>query len=267
MNEFTATLDEFLEGRCEFVQVESTLRRALHTNPSAAPAALAAIDDLHGAGRLPLQLYRALKERIAPSDDRTRLRPLAPAKSGPTTDAALSQPSTGTGSTWSDPSTWTERDAAPLGPGSSLKGRFVLERVVGRGGMGVVYKARDLRKVEAQDRDPFVAIKVLNDDFRRHPESLKALQREARKAQTLAHPNIATVFDFDRDGATVYIQMEFLDGEPLDKLTKRTSGLPYAEAYPLIAGMGRALSYAHGKGIVHSDFKPGNCFVTAGYVV
>jgi non-specific serine/threonine protein kinase len=149
-------------------------------------------------------------------------------------------------------------------PGSVLKGRFVLEEEIGRGGMGVVFKAKDLLKEEAQDRNPYVAIKVLNNEFRRHPESLKALQRESRKAQKLAHPNIATVFDFDRDGSTVYMQMDFLEGETLDRIIKNKHfyGMPIAKARPYIEGLGHALAYAHDNGIVHSDFKPGNCFLT-----
>jgi predicted Ser/Thr protein kinase len=195
-----------------------------------------------------------------PGDDKTRLR--APGSQDEKTRLVVSAAPATDRSQWTDAGAAADGPAADVGPGTVLKGRFVLEDVVGRGGMGVVFRARDLRQEEAQDRDPFVAIKVLNDEFRRHPESLRALQREARKAQTLAHPNIATVFDFDRDGATVYIQMEFLDGERLDKLAGRLGGLPYAKAYPLIAEMGRALSYAHGRGIVHSDFKPNNCFLT-----
>jgi serine/threonine protein kinase len=154
-------------------------------------------------------------------------------------------------------------------PGSILKDRYVLETVIGRGGMGVVFKAKDLRREEAQDRNPHIAVKILNDEFRRHPESLKALQRESRKAQDLAHPNIVTVFDFDRDGATVFMTMEFLEGRALDVYTKDATfdGMPLSEAYPLIAGLGGALGYAHDKGIVHSDLKPANAFLTKAGVI
>jgi hypothetical protein len=177
---------------------------------------------------------------------------------------------TGTGSSgWSDPSKWGEQPSVALERGAVLKGRFILENVVGRGGMGVVFRAKDLRKEEAQDRDPYVAIKILNDEFRRHPESLKALQREARKSQALAHPNIVNVFDFDRDGATVYMTMEFLEGESLDRIIKspQFEGFPLDEALSLIDGLGQALRYAHNKQIVHSDFKPGNCFLTKSGVI
>jgi serine/threonine protein kinase len=145
-----------------------------------------------------------------------------------------------------------------------LKGRFVLESIIGHGGMGIVFKARDLRKEEAQDRNPYLAVKILNEEFKKHPESLKALQRESRKAQDLAHPNITTVFDFDRDGGNVFMTMEYMDGEPLDLFIKRhaSRGLPPDRAIPLITDMSRGLAYAHDRGIIHSDFKPANAFLT-----
>jgi hypothetical protein len=150
----------------------------------------------------------------------------------------------------------------PLEPGTVIKDRFVLETRLGEGGMGVVFKARDLRKEEARDRDPFVAIKFLNSEFRAHPEAFMALQRETRRAQALAHPNVVTVHDFDRDGTLIYMTMEFLEGEPLDRFIQRhPQGLRFREAWPIVEGCSRALAYAHEEGVVHADFKPGNVFV------
>lgn len=155
-------------------------------------------------------------------------------------------------------------DTTDLSIGSVVNRRFVIEGVLGRGGMGVVYRARDLRKEETGDRDPYVALKVLSDEFRRDPRMAVALQREARKAQTLAHPNIATVYDFDRDDNIVYLTMEQLDGRPLDQLIRdNPTGLPREEALGIVRGLCLGLAYAHNKNIVHSDFKPGNVFHTA----
>jgi hypothetical protein len=150
------------------------------------------------------------------------------------------------------------------GVGDTLNGRFVLEECIGFGGMGTVYKALDLRKLEASDRKPYIAIKVLNVQFRGHPKSLIALQREARKAQALAHPNIVSVYDFDRDGPMVYLTMEHLSGKPLSQVLRAQgfTGLPYTEVMRIVTGMGNALAYAHGRGFVHCDFKPGNVFLT-----
>jgi eukaryotic-like serine/threonine-protein kinase len=148
--------------------------------------------------------------------------------------------------------------------GDTLNGRFVLEECLGVGGMGTVYKALDLRKLEASDRRPYIAIKVLNLQFRGNPKSLIALQREAKKAQTLGHRNIVTVYDFDRDGPVVYLTMEYLSGKPLSRILRAPDfkGMPYAQALPVFKGMANALAYAHERGFVHCDFKPANVFVT-----
>jgi predicted Ser/Thr protein kinase len=168
-----------------------------------------------------------------------------------------------TGAPWGEAFDQTLVIEPPLDRGTRVKDRFVLEERLGEGGMGVVFKARDLRKEEAQDRDPYVAIKFLNSEFRRHPESLKALQRETRRAQTLAHPNVVTVYDFDRDGTLIYMTMEYLAGEPLDLHIKRhAQGLRFRDAWPIIEGAGRALMYAHEQGVIHADFKPSNVFVS-----
>lgn len=150
------------------------------------------------------------------------------------------------------------------GVGDTLNGRFVLEECLGFGGMGMVYKALDLRKLEASDRKPYIAIKVLNVQFRGHPKSLIALQREAKKAQSLAHPNIVTVYDFDRDGAMVYLTMELLSGKSLQNLLHAPDfkGLSFAEALPIITGIAKALAHAHERGFVHCDLKPANVYLT-----
>jgi serine/threonine protein kinase len=151
----------------------------------------------------------------------------------------------------------------PLQIGMVLKDRFVLEEVIGGGGMGTVFKALDLRKSEAKDKEPYVAIKVLNPEFRDNPISLIALQRETKRAQTLSHPNIIKVFDFDRDGNHVFMSMEYLRGQPLSQTIKELldTGMPFKKAWPIIRAMAEALGSAHRKDIVHSDFKPGNVFL------
>jgi formylglycine-generating enzyme required for sulfatase activity len=152
--------------------------------------------------------------------------------------------------------------------GSVIKGRFKLEKVLGIGGMGKVYKALDLLKAEAKDRKPYVAIKLLNDNFREHPESFIALQREASRQQKLSHPNIATVHDFDRVGGVgtaVYITMELMEGieikEFIRKKVRPKNGLPFKQAYAIIKQIGNGLTYAHEHNLVHSDFKPSNAFL------
>lgn len=145
-----------------------------------------------------------------------------------------------------------------------LNNRFVLDSIIGSGGMGTVYKARDLRKVEANAIDPHIAVKVLNEDFQNHPDAFVTLQREANKSQILAHPNIVSVHDFDRDGSVIYMTMEILNGVDLERHIKRYqgTGLPREDAFKIIKDYCAALIYAHQKDIVHSDFKPSNIFLT-----
>ncbi|MGE0858279.1 MAG: protein kinase [Gammaproteobacteria bacterium] len=151
--------------------------------------------------------------------------------------------------------------------GSVLRGRFKLDSKLGEGGMGSVFLGSDLIKVRAKDKQPRVALKVLNEDFKQHPDSFIALQREASRQQKLAHPNIATVYDFDQtEDGLAFLVMELLEGQALNdyikKVVKPRGGLPFSEALPMVQGLGAALVYAHERSIVHSDFKPGNCFLT-----
>ncbi|HSR63611.1 MAG TPA: serine/threonine-protein kinase, partial [Gammaproteobacteria bacterium] len=172
------------------------------------------------------------------------------------------------GTEWSDPSAALQQAGEEMGPGSIIKQRFKLLDVLGVGGMGKVYKGIDLLKEEARDKNPYVAIKLLNEDFRDHPEAFISLQRESSRQQKLAHPNIATVYDFDRiggPGTPVYITMELMEGVPLNdyikKKVRKEGGLPFDEAFDIIRQLGAALSYAHERRLVHSDFKPGNAFL------
>jgi serine/threonine protein kinase len=217
-----------------------------------------------------------------PLDDSTRIAPPkarvpqgtgpAPAAGGGTGDMTRFRPpakdSAETGSTRIAPP--RRPPAVPVSPPVAtqrpgvLKNRFVLEKTLGAGGMGVVYKAKDLLKVEAKDKDPYLALKVLSEEFKSHPDAFIALQRESRKSQRIAHPNIVNVHDFDRDGDTVYMTMEYMEGQSLDKLIRqyKSTGIPEDEAWHILKGMCAALMHAHHEKIVHSDFKPGNVFIT-----
>jgi serine/threonine protein kinase len=146
--------------------------------------------------------------------------------------------------------------------GTVLKDRFLLEKEIARGGMGVVYLARDLLKERYQDRHPYIAVKVLTEQYKTHPDAFISLQREAGKAQKLAHPNICTVYDFDHDDDVVFMTMEHLEGQTLDKfIMAHANTASLKTCFDIIASMCKGLSFAHSKGIVHSDFKPGNVMV------
>jgi serine/threonine protein kinase len=156
-----------------------------------------------------------------------------------------------------------------LAVGHVIKNRFELIEVIGRGGMGVVYKARDLVKVQARDNHPHVAVKVLSEGFKKYSRAFIALQREASKSQRLAHPNIATVFDFDRDNDTIFMTMELLSGQPFDQLIGELpeGGLPEATALRYIDDLCNGLAYAHKQNLIHSDLKPANIYLCDNGVV
>ena len=249
--EFKRALQAVSEGRQSLDSLLTALSSEDQVGTVECAARLGMVQELRDSGRLSDEASDKVVKTIYRSPDTGR-------------DPAPSAPMSGSHpSNWS---TWAENQPAapPLTPGCVLRDRFVLEEVIGSGGMSVVFRALDRRREEALDRQPHVAIKVLGDEFKRHPDALRALQRESRKTQRLAHQNIASVYDFDRDGPNVYMVMELLVGEPLDALLRRRGllGLEKAEALRMLSEMGAGLSHAHGFGIVHSDFKPSNAFVT-----
>ncbi|MCP3869017.1 MAG: protein kinase [Gammaproteobacteria bacterium] len=199
-------------------------------------------------------------------DDHTRVT----SKPSELSDTGRSRPRSGSSGSWSRTGTHTATRNLSHEPsvGDVLNNRFVLDELIGRGGMGIVFKALDKRKIEARDRQPHVALKLLNESSKQHDASLMALQREARKAQKLQHRNVISVFDFDRDEyGNYFITMELLDGSPLDETIKQLKGIgmPTERALPMIIQMGEALAAAHHQkpGVIHSDFKPGNVFLSS----
>lgn len=161
----------------------------------------------------------------------------------------------------------SQKDPCPR-VGSVVNRRFELTKQLGEGGMSVVFQALDRRKEEAKGRDPYIAIKILNPAFSQHPQANIALERETRKTQNLAHPNIITVYDFDRDGSTIYMTMEQLHGHSLQELIKKNpKGLPAKQVTRIVEQICNGLSYAHSKHIIHADLKPSNIFITDDGVV
>ena len=153
---------------------------------------------------------------------------------------------------------------AAVGVGEVLQGRFDLVELLGQGGMSRVFKAIDLRRVEAKAAEPWVAVKVLTEPFSEYFGSITALQREAHKLQSLAHRNIVRVFDCDRDGQTVFMTMEYLAGESLQKKLHpaRSASFDRSATGSIISAIMDALEYAHANAIVHGDLKPGNVIIT-----
>jgi len=144
-----------------------------------------------------------------------------------------------------------------------LRSRYVLEEKIGEGGTSVVWRARDLRRDPAAPGGQRVALKVLRPGLRNQERAVERLRREFHHAQTLSHPAIARVYDVDCEGDTWFLTLELFDGESLAAILERAAGpLPVRRALDILRVCGEALSYAHERGVVHGDFKPGNVFVT-----
>ena len=141
-----------------------------------------------------------------------------------------------------------------LPPGSRL-GRYVVDALIGRGGMGAVYRAIDSSLERA------VALKVLPSEVAADPERLDRFRREARALAALNHPNIVTIYSVDQQGDVHFLTMELLAGTPLDRLMAG-GGLPIDRVRRIASTVADALAAAHGKGIVHRDLKPANIIVT-----
>jgi len=135
---------------------------------------------------------------------------------------------------------------------SAVAGRYSLERELGRGGMGVVYLAREVRL------DRPVAIKLLPPSKASDPKLRERFLREARTAAKLSHPNVIPIHAVEEIGEFVFFAMAYVEGETLTERVRRRGPLPPSEAARVLRDVAWALAYAHGQGVIHRDVKPDN---------
>jgi len=274
-------LSELIAGSASrLAEVKQRLDRALADNQLALPQYTSLVAVLDG-----LTLHReAAPHRPAESAEATTLRKAADPTSLRSVKAAeptslrsvtAAEPTSLQSITAAEPTTLQSpgpaqpgagEPAAAIGPGTWVRARYVLEQMIGSGGMGQVWKAKDSYLERTNDPFPFVAIKMLNASLEQDPDAYVALQRETKKAQELAHPNVVTVHLFDTDSpgsGRAFMSMELLEGECLDvRIRRHPDGEARDTVLPIIIGMAKGLEYAHKRGIVHADFKPGNVFIT-----
>lgn len=146
-----------------------------------------------------------------------------------------------------------------------LARRYRIERLLGAGGMGAVYRARDLLAEQYGDPHPYVALKILNEAFDENLDASALLYSEFRLTQHLRHGNVlrSHAFHVDTTSQRAFITMELLQGMTLDQLLcERPLGLPWKELRDIVLPLLDALAYVHARGVVHGDMKPSNVMLT-----
>ncbi len=145
-----------------------------------------------------------------------------------------------------------------LEPGSMLGDRYEILQLLGQGGMGAVYKARDV------ELERTVALKLIRPDLASHPEILRRFKQELILAREVTHPNVIRIYDLGQASGVRYITMEYVEGRDLRALLHDKGKVTPEEAVPLFQQIAAALEAAHHAGVVHRDLKPQNIMVDKG---
>jgi serine/threonine-protein kinase len=140
-------------------------------------------------------------------------------------------------------------------PGQVLLGRYRIIGLLGRGGMGEVYRADDLQLAQP------VALKFLGRALTGRPDMLERFRGEVRNARQVSHPNICRVYDIGEIDGQLFLSMEYVDGEDLSALLKRIGRLPRAKADQVARQLCAGLAAAHDRGVIHRDLKPSNVMI------
>lgn len=146
---------------------------------------------------------------------------------------------------------------ADLAPGTRLADRFTIERRIGTGGMGVVYRARD------EDLGITVALKLLRSELAARPEAFERFRQELLLARQVSSPRVVRIHDIARDGDRWFISMDFVDGRSLDQWLDQRGPVDVEQALAIARQIAEGLQAAHASGIVHRDLKPANILVDA----
>ena len=148
--------------------------------------------------------------------------------------------------------------------GVTLCDRYQVDKLIGQGGMCDIYRAYD-RFFESEKSEKFVAIKVLQRQYSDTPEAVDLLRKEAERSRELSHPHIVRVYHADKCEDLNFIVMEYIEGETLDALIRRSrpAGVGLKKAKVILNQVIDALSHAHQLGVIHTDLKPSNIMITS----
>lgn len=264
LNELQASLDDYLSNRLSFDELRTQWITGLAGNPQMRGGALRLLYDPPLSEQLAevkiLSLKRIVETAIDDDPEDWTVEMAGQDRGGSSPAPAIENRKA------AQKSTDSAKVSSPelLVPGTVLKDRFVLEEPLGRGGSGVVYRARDRLRQRSNAVTDEIALKVLGGSFFAAAQQPDTLEHEALLTQGLSHPNIVRVYDFHRDGETRFLTMELLEGHLLRTLFSRIqpSVVSKERAVKVIEGLCLGLAHAHSKGFVHADFKPGNVFLT-----
>ena len=287
LNTLQSNLDDYMSDRLSFDELRTRWITAVSSDPEVRAGALKLLYKQPLSEHLPEVKILSLKRIVEtafdddPEDwtvemelqEQTTPTPVVIEKPADTKRVISGRESTSTSAT--KPSVFERRPAsvesvkqddagsAELVPGQIINGRYVLEEPLGRGGAGIVFRARDRLRQQANAATDEIAIKFLRSDLRSDDRRIASLRQETLLTQSLSHPNIVRVYDFHEGGKTHFLTMELLHGELLRVLfsRKKRTVVSRRRAERIITGMCRGLAYAHATGCVHADFKPGNVFL------
>jgi predicted Ser/Thr protein kinase len=284
-------LDALSRGACDEGAFLKAIQKLTERSPEAGWESLSLLDQYYRRGKITDDAFRSLKTQLGtqllgPATDVEISIPLAQKDTSPP-QVALTAAAAAAAATGASPAAAGQTvpivTAATTGPvpivtsrvldtgrsgtgrevaaGDVLRGRYVIKNVLGRGGTGIVFEALDQYRLDLPDAGQRVALKVLHTG---QSELLAELRREFQYLQSLSHPNIVRVHEYDRDGDTAFFTMEYLAGLPLSSVLsgRRQTKLDRAYALAIIRDVGTALCHAHSRGIVHGDLNPGNIFIT-----
>ncbi len=156
---------------------------------------------------------------------------------------------------WSLPSDAAGASGSALSPGTVLGIRYEIVQLLGQGGMGAVYKARDL------ELDRLVALKVIRPEMAVNPEILRRFKQELILARQITHRNVIRIFDLGEADGIKFITMEYIEGQDLKSLMTEKGKLSFEETAGIIEQVCLALEAAHAEGVVHRDLKPQNIMI------
>jgi len=239
---------EAVRGNCtegEFIEAIAVRLRAV---PDSKPRIMAVLNRMQSRGEVSLDLVRFLESKIADErllnsiDDQT-----VDLEKNCTSCVVFGGP-----------------PPSPVEIGRVLRDRYVIEKRLGSGGRGTVFKALDRFRSSLPSSQRYVAIKILHGAAHGRDSTIESLQRELYCAQMLSHANIVNVFELDRDGDIDFFTMELLEGELLSSVMARFAARPMhrPHAWAIIRQISSALEHAHSRDVVHADLKPQNIMIT-----